>query len=804
MNRLNDSGNIRSLKLKVFVSAFVMFIIGILPILVVSKGIYLWTGDFEYQNIPFIHYLVEKWQTEIPLWDWYSDLGMNFTGSYAFYGLASPVVLLGILFSDHALYYGLGFIYGLLFAFAALSSCMYAEQYVKKQSSAFICGILYAFSGFQIYNMVFMFADVIAMFPLLLYCFDKLIHEKRPAGFAVMLALSGIVNYYFLWGECVFLLIYFIVKTVTRQIKLDLRLFLQLAFETVLGIAGAAVILVPSFITVSGNTRASSLIFDTNLLAYDAPVIWKIVQSVFILPEFCNSGAFFTGYPMDVASVSLYIPIFCVIGVISVFRKNKKSWYSLLLSVCIIMMCIPLLNSIFSAFNAGYYARWFNMPLLIMIMMTGKYIDNIETSDVKTEIKLHWFMMILFAAYGIFLLIYKKGSFTNCLTTDFIIMYALSFLGLVLITAMLYQKKSSFLSLKNLRKVVCVFCTVVLCGYSVLNCMALLGTAVDVQIERFNIEQPVVIDDDENFRIVTDDSNNNAPMMWHYPQINLYHSLVSGSTVDFLELAGLERTQVFDIDSSVYALCSFLSVKYDFYFNASVYGAKNESEDLLYKRKGFDLADTQGNYVIYENENYIPMGFTFDYCLNENYFSETEKDEVESAMELMNSDKEENTLTTDEKQKIMLKAIVLNDEQIEKYGDILPEISEKLLENTSDYRYEQDCRERKASAAYEFTPDSKGFTSKIKLDRDNLVFYSVPYDKGFTAYVDGAETEIEKVFGGLCAVKVPAGDHEITFEYTDKYLKTGIAVSCVSAAVLLIYGALSYISGKRRKENEKN
>ena len=152
----------------------------------------------------------------------------------------------------------------------------------------------------------------------------------------------------------------------------------------------------------------------------------------------------------------------------------------------------------------------------------------------------------------------------------------------------------------------------------------------------------------------------------------------------------------------------------------------------------------------------------------------------------------------------MLKAIVLNDEQIEKYGDILPEIPEKLLENTSDYRYEQDCRERKVSAAYEFTPDSKGFTSKIKLDRDNLVFYSVPYDKGFTAYVDGAETEIEKVFGGLCAVKVPAGDHEITCEYTDKYLKTGIAVSCVSAAVLLIYGALSYISGKRRKENEKN
>ena len=43
--------------------------------------------------------------------------------------------------------------------------------------------------------------------------------------------------------------------------------------------------------------------------------------------------------------------------------------------------------------------------------------------------------------------------------------------------------------------------------------------------------------------------------------------------------------------------------------------------------------------------------------------------------------------------------------------------------------------------------DSYGFNAKIDLDKDNLVFFSVPYDDGWSAKVNGQDAEIEK--GGL-------------------------------------------------------
>ncbi len=58
---------------------------------------------------------------------------------------------------------------------------------------------------------------------------------------------------------------------------------------------------------------------------------------------------------------------------------------------------------------------------------------------------------------------------------------------------------------------------------------------------------------------------------------------------------------------------------------------------------------------------------------------------------------------------------------------------------------------------------SAGFHAEATLDRANLMFFSVPYDDGFTAYVDGQETEILRVDEGLMAVPLPRrnGHHRL-------------------------------------------
>ena len=60
---------------------------------------------------------------------------------------------------------------------------------------------------------------------------------------------------------------------------------------------------------------------------------------------------------------------------------------------------------------------------------------------------------------------------------------------------------------------------------------------------------------------------------------------------------------------------------------------------------------------------------------------------------------------------------------------------------------------------------NSGFHAEITLKKDDLVFFSVPYDDGFTAYVNGKETEVIRVDEGLMAVLAPAGENTIDFVY---------------------------------------
>ena len=43
-----------------------------------------------------------------------------------------------------------------------------------------------------------------------------------------------------------------------------------------------------------------------------------------------------------------------------------------------------------------------------------------------------------------------------------------------------------------------------------------------------------------------------------------------------------------------------------------------------------------------------------------------------------------------------------------------------------------------------FHGNSTGFTAEINLPKENLIFFSVPYDSGFSATVNGEKREIIK------------------------------------------------------------
>ena len=91
-----------------------------------------------------------------------------------------------------------------------------------------------------------------------------------------------------------------------------------------------------------------------------------------------------------------------------------------------------------------------------------------------------------------------------------------------------------------------------------------------------------------------------------------------------------------------------------------------------------------------------------------------------------------------------MRALVLTEEDAVAYGQYLTPLPTAELNDLTYTRYTQDCADRRASACTAFEMNSAGFHAEATLDRTNLMFFSVPYDDGFTAYVDGSSAPPEQ------------------------------------------------------------
>ena len=77
------------------------------------------------------------------------------------------------------------------------------------------------------------------------------------------------------------------------------------------------------------------------------------------------------------------------------------------------------------------------------------------------------------------------------------------------------------------------------------------------------------------------------------------------------------------------------------------------------------------------------------------------------------------------------------------------------------------------------------------------MFFSVPYDKGWRASVNGNPVLIEKANVGFMAVRVPAGQTTIRFDYVTPGLAVGIKISLTALVLLIFYLLLAFLLRRR-------
>jgi len=92
-------------------------------------------------------------------------------------------------------------------------------------------------------------------------------------------------------------------------------------------------------------------------------------------------------------------------------------------------------------------------------------------------------------------------------------------------------------------------------------------------------------------------------------------------------------------------------------------------------------------------------------------------------------------------------------------------------------------------------------SAMINADNSGRVFMSVPYDKGWTLYVDGKEETIEPIFDTFCSFEITEGEHTIEMKYVSPYFREGLIISCI--CLIFYIGGCVFVSF-RRKKYEKN
>ena len=770
-------------KLFTFLVAFFTAACLFVPYMILSEGYFTFYGDFNVQQIPFYQLCHQAIRTGDVNWSWFTDLGSDFVGSYAFYLLGSPFFWITLIFPNSFVPYLMGPLLMLKFALAALTGYLYIRRFTKTAYAASLGGLLYAFSGFSIYNIFFNhFHEAIIVFPLLLLSIELLLTENRRGVFALTVALCAITNYFFFFGMVVFSVIYFVMRFVSRAIKLSISRFLIFIFEAVLGLALSAILLIPSLNAIMGNERISSILMGWSGITYGKEQIYlNVIQCFFFPPDLPARPVFFPEANVKWSSLGGWLPVFSMTGLFTWFKLREKSWLKRVLATCVLFALVPILNSAFYAFNTSYYARWFYMPVLMISLATVML-----TEDKKVDFSSGWrFTTVITLAFALVIGFFPQendgtltfGLYTQSENGMYIARFWIT--SLIAIICLPVQKLL-FELLKSNRARFYKSAIISVCLISILygHVFIALGRTHSYDVKEIVIdsliEGEVYLEDESEFRVDVYDGVDNTAMYLGYPTINAFHSVVTPSIMEFYDFIGVERSVASRPSTDHPAIRSMLSVKY------LLNHKSRESfidDDGNVRMPGFEYIKTSGDYYVYENNNYVPYGFSYDYYMDYEF--------CESYSKSMRSE-------------LMLKAMLLSEDQIQKYGDYMTDIENRNVRFTDDDMANDAATLRKTSAK-KFALDNHGFTANVVRDKKSLVFFSVPYDKGWSATVNGKAVQVENVNVGFMAVAVDAGESEIRFEYQNTGLIFGRVITAVSLLVFIIYMLISRFYLKQRQ-----
>ncbi len=615
-------------------------------------------GDYTQQQIPLYYNGYDTWMTffktgEFVLWDNNVFLGVDNIGSNSFYYLFDPFFFPVLLFPRHMVPQAMAIIMILKMVCAGFAFRYFIKYLGVRESTARVFGLAYAFVGWTAFYLWFNHFMAMAVYiPLVLLGIEKVIRERKPWLLMFSLAITGVTNYFFFAGFCIFGVMYalfrFFQSVKTRDAITNYKVMGLGIVSFAVGILLCSPVLIPGLITSLSSERASSdylgelmayfkdgdimgaldiMFFDWSSRytassdGYGITVLYPLAS--FFYPTSSNRiPTLFTG-PYDTYGSSLFIYTMPIVmffmGLIYSF-KEKRTSHVISITLFTLGLFTPFAYFMFSGFTDAY-GRWEIFVMISLMMYAALMFDRREEFK-RGEIALAGVMT--FCLSIITLVVAQNVDFDDSSSRAFnemavpLIIYQI--VMIVVVSCLLlgfYKKKyvtKIFLLVISIEAI--VMGTSVQIFQGTIPYSSIGGNEYYVNIER-DIFEEIDSVDDSFYRIQSRLAylgNENLPMIIGYNGVSTFHSLYNYNVDDFMRMSRIFKASSTWIGGTIekrYNLDAFLGVKYYF-----IYNADTRVDGVLVPANvpyGYnELTQFNQGVRVFENTNHIELGFSYD------------------------------------------------------------------------------------------------------------------------------------------------------------------------------------------------
>lgn len=755
------------------VAIFAEFLFGQKVLLFTDIG-----SDTYYSYYPYYHLIADYIKSGQFSW-WSFKLGSGGGIIGLFQMLYDPFAWIYFLLGPENIPVLVVYVYILKIVVSGLFAYLYFGVIGIDPVARVLCAFLFAFNGYtMVWGQHFYFASWSIFLPAFLYAIEVFL-RKRKYGVILLVTAVSALNIALFYQLAIFVSLYigfrfaWQVSAESRNIEV-LGKYAQLCLLILLGAALSAMLWLPEYALLAASPRIS-VGFVEQLMKFFREFFQLNTESYYttqIFRLFSNNlqgvGSQYSGFLNYYESNQIFggiLPLLLIPQIYFFSNIKEKLFLSIGLVVAVAYVAFPslafLMNGMqYPSYRWGYGISFFNIAISFIVLSRMRHGRGIN-------INLLMFTSVALCALLLMASIWAKCGDKICAATnikDVLTIFSLvgahvaalawwsygakpkhavTLLLAVLMLAMVIEHRPSFQDRSVMHK-----------GFSQSGESHYFDGATDAVKWLKKKDHGFYRLDKDHWILSLNDS-----AIQGYFGLDSYNSLNSPSYLAFTKQFDLAKSmnviQWSSIKNSY--LADIMSVKYHL--------TKNDAR----KEQGYFL-EKFGDVSVYERKSVLPFGFTYS-----KYLPWSEYVKLDAAT----------------KERVLLHAAVLED------GASVPGMAKLSLEDlVLPDTQARDDRTKYNFSISQFAEDN--ISGRIDLLEKRIVFFSIPFDDGWSVFVNGAPVNVRRTNIGFMGVALEEGSSEIELKYFPPRMKQGKYITLM--AILII--AILFIVGFLKKNTK--